>query len=120
MNLTFGEVQSFVSSLARAREFYAGVLGLHLTAESDDYLVFDIAGVEFIVMAGAAPGRTETTYGKQCATVLCLRSRDIFSDYAELQKRGVQFLTDVVEAAPGMYYAPFQDPDGNLLELIQK
>jgi catechol 2,3-dioxygenase-like lactoylglutathione lyase family enzyme len=49
MNLSFGEVQRFVSRLDLARAFYADLLGLRLVDESPEWLVFDIAGVEFII-----------------------------------------------------------------------
>lgn len=120
MQLSFGEVQRFVSRLDLARAFYADTLGLRLVEESPDWLVFDIAGVEYIIMGGAAPGTMQTTYGRTCATVLCLKSTDIFADYAHLKARGVPFFTEVNEVAPGKYFVAFQDPEGNLLELIQK
>ena len=120
MNLSFGEVQRFVSRLDHARAFYADLLGLRLVDESPEWLVFDVSGVEFIIMGGAAPGSQREQYGRACATVLCLKSSDIFADYAQLTAQGVVFFSEVNEAAPGKYYVAFQDPEGNLLELIQK
>lgn len=120
MNLSFGEVQRFVSRLDLARAFYADLLGLPLVDESPEWLVFDVSGVEFIIMGGAAPGSQREHYGRACATVLCLKSSDIFADYAHLKAQGVSFFSEVNEVAPGKYYVAFQDPEGSLLELIQK
>jgi uncharacterized glyoxalase superfamily protein PhnB len=81
--------------------------------ESPDWLVFDIVGVEFIIMGGAAPSTPKEQYGNACATVLCLRSSDIFADYARLLAQGVPFFSEVNTVAPGKYYVAFQDPEGN-------
>jgi catechol 2,3-dioxygenase-like lactoylglutathione lyase family enzyme len=120
MNLSFGEVQRFVSNLDTARDFYAGILGLKMVEASAEWLVFDVSGVEFIIMGGAAPGQRKETYGSECATVLCLKTENIFQDYEQLKAKGVQFFSGINEVAPGKYYVAFQDAEGNLLELIQK
>jgi glyoxylase I family protein len=120
MKLSFGEVQRFVSKLDKAKDFYANILGLKLVETSEDWLVFDVSGVEFIIMGGAAPGQRKETYGSECSTVLCLKSDHIFQDYERLKEKGVQFFSGINEVTPGKYYVAFQDPEGNLLELIQK
>ena len=119
MNLSFGEVQSFVSDLGRARDFYERVLGLRLVKEAPKWLIFDISGTTLVVMAGARPRKYDGTYGSESGTVTCLMTDDIDRDYAELKAQGVSFFSEVNEVAEGRYVG-FQDPDGNLLELIQK
>ncbi|HXV41891.1 MAG TPA: VOC family protein [Anaerolineae bacterium] len=52
--------------------------------------------------------------------MLCLKTENIFQDYEQLKAKGVQFFSGINEVAPGKYYVAFQDPEGNLLELIQK
>ena len=44
---------------------------------------------------------------------------DIDRDCAALKSQGVRFFSDVNEVPEGRYVG-FQDPDGNLLELIQQ
>lgn len=119
MRPTLGEIQTFVSNLHTAREFYADTLGLELVGESDRYLVFDVGEVKFIVMPGARRGTPRTTYGGECATVLCLSTDDIERDYEALRRKGVRFFSKIRDVPQGRFVA-FQDPDGNLLELIQK
>jgi catechol 2,3-dioxygenase-like lactoylglutathione lyase family enzyme len=118
MNLSFGEVQSFVSDLDAAREFYVDVLGLKLVKQTDKWLILDVSGKQLVLMAGARPIERPETYGAECATVLCLLSQDIHRDYAALKAKGVRFFSEVKKVPEGEYVA-FQDPDGNLLELIQ-
>ena len=118
MNLSFGEVQTFVSDLDAASKFYVDMLGLKLVKQTDRWLILDISGNQFVLMGGARPVRREESYGAECATVLCLLTDDINRDYEALQAKGVRFFSEVNEVAEGKYVA-FQDPDGNLLELIQ-
>ena len=119
MKLTFGEVQTFVSDLAAARDFYERVLGLPLTEETEKWLIFDVSGTTLILMAGAEPRPYSGAYGSKSGTVVCLLSEDIDRDYAALGDQGVRFFSPVSEVPEGKYVG-FQDPDGNLLELIQK
>ena len=119
MKLSFGEVQSFVSDLDAARKFYEGSLGLSLVEESAEWLIFDISGNEFIVFGGAKQGRLRGAYGTECGTVLCLSTDDIHRDFDALKASGVAFFSEVKEVPEG-WYVGFQDPDGNLLELVQR
>ncbi|MDH3283660.1 MAG: VOC family protein [Acidobacteriota bacterium] len=119
MRLQFGEVQTFVSDLARAKEFYRDLLGLQLCAESPGWLVFDISGVAFVVLPGGSPAARDRPYGSDCATVLCLRTSSVDRERARLERHGVRFLT-LTKTVPLGRFAAFQDPDGNLLELIEK
>jgi len=119
MSLAFGEVQTFVSDLDTARQFYADILGMTLIKQSDRWLILNISGNQFVLMAGAQPVARQESYGTECATVLCLLSDDIDKDYEALKAKGVRFFSEVNEVPEGRYVA-FQDPDGNLLELIQK
>ena len=119
MRLTFGEVQTFVCDLAVSKDFYTRVLGLELKEETDKWLILDVSGTTLILMSGAERRSYEGSYGSKSGTVVCLLSEDIDRDYAALQEQGVRFFSSVNEVAEGRYVG-FQDPDGNLLELIQK
>lgn len=119
MDLSFGEVQSFVSDLGRARDFYERVLGFKLLTETDKWLTFDISGTTLVLMAGARPREYGDTYGAESGTVTCFLTDDIDRDYAKLKAQGVSFFSEVNELPEGRCVG-FQDPDGNLLELIQQ
>jgi catechol 2,3-dioxygenase-like lactoylglutathione lyase family enzyme len=119
MNLSFGEVQTFVSDLEVARKFYVDTLGLKLVKATEKWLILDVSGKQFILMAGGRPVERLEAYGAECATVLCLLTDDIHRDYAALKAGGVRFFSEVNKVDEGEYVA-FQDPDGNLLELIQQ
>jgi catechol 2,3-dioxygenase-like lactoylglutathione lyase family enzyme len=118
MELEFSEVQTFVSDLQQARYFYHDVPGLPLRLESPGFLVFDLTGADFTVIPGAARKPRNKPYGVERATVLCLKTSDIDAAYSEMSGRGVEFLSEIQGTADGRF-APFEDPDGNLLELVQ-
>ena len=119
MSLSFGEVQTFVSDLEVARKFYVETLGLRLVKETDRWLILDVSGKQLVLMAGGRPVEGREAYGAECATVLCLMTDDIHRDFDALKVEGVRFFSEVNKVPEGEYVA-FQDPDGNLLELIQQ
>ena len=119
IKFSLAEVQCFVSDLDEAKRFYGEILGFELKSESDRWLVFDIQGMDFVVISGGEPVDRNRPYGSECATVLCLFSENIERDTSILKSRGVRFLSEIQTVQEGKF-VPFEDPDGNLLELIQK
>ncbi len=119
MDLVFAEVQTFVSDLGASKRFYAELLGLDLVEETDRWLIFDVSGTTLIIMSGAQPRTNDGEYGSASGTSLCLLSDDIDRDRADLGAKGVRFFSEVNKVPEGRFVG-FQDPDGNLLELIQK
>ena len=116
--LRLAELQIFVSNLRRSRDFYHGLLGLPVLQESPSWLVLDLDGLELVLMSGAEPAPHQADYGRERGTVICLATADINAEYLRLVEARVRFLTPV-EQVPQGRYAAFEDPDGNLLELIQ-
>ena len=62
-----------------------------------------------------APGQAEPTQGRTPATYT-FETGDIRKEVETLESRGVTFDNGVLEY-PFAYVAPFQDPDGNRLQL---
>lgn len=109
------------SKPAKAKAFYADVLGLPLVDENDFALVFDANGTMFRV----------TTVEKVSVaqyTVLGWQVDDIASAVNALGKAGVTFEhyegmgqdnLGVWSAPSGARVAWFKDPDGNLLSITE-
>ncbi len=105
----------------KAKEFYRGILGLHLVHEDQFALVFDVRGIMMrIQLVEHFASRPFTATGWEV--------RDIRDKIRELTKRGVRFLRyeglnqddDAVWTSPaGAKIAWFNDPDGNILSLTQ-
>ncbi len=115
--LRLAEIQSFVSNLEQARVFYEQTLGLSLKSSGDSWLIFDLSGLDFVLMSGARAVRPPE-YGTRAMTVLCLETSDIQQTVKQLQQKGVYFLTGIKHVPQG-WFAAFKDPDGNVIELVQ-
>jgi catechol 2,3-dioxygenase-like lactoylglutathione lyase family enzyme len=105
----------------RAREFYAGTLGLRLVSEDEFAIVFE---------AGGAPLRVQkvTQLLTHAFTALGWQVRDLSGVVSGLLARGVVFerYPFLEQDEAGIWRAPggasvawFKDPDGNLLSLTQ-
>jgi catechol 2,3-dioxygenase-like lactoylglutathione lyase family enzyme len=110
------------TDLARAREFYAGVLDLPVVSEDSFALVIRLATLSVRITA------VGDSYHVQPFTILGWQVEDIHAEIRELTAKGVRFLDidgidqdeDGVWAAPGgTLVAWFKDPDGNTLSLDQ-
>ena len=106
---------------AKAKPFYADVLGLELIAEEDFGVVFDLGG-------GATLRLTDIKdHEPGPHTVLGWEVPDIRAAMADLRAKGVKFEIyegfgqdeDGVWSFQGTHLAWFNDPEGNNLSLAQ-
>ena len=110
-----------VASMERAISFYQDVLGLRLVEEGDHWSAFDLGGVRFGLQwtggkdVEAVPVGAN---GPEAGTVLTMRVRDLFTAVDHLTDLGVRFLGEIESHGWGSVIA-FQDPDGNVLKLMQ-
>lgn len=103
-----------VTDMARAREFYEGVLGLKATMTTGEpggmqWTEYDIANGTLSIGAGAT-GWRPTTEG--CS--VGLEVDDFDGAIAELKSHGVRFHMEPFET-PVCRMAFIQDPDGNAI-----
>ena len=108
---------------AKAREFYEGVLGLHLVSDERPFaLVFDAYGT--MLRVTTVPEHHSAPF-----TVLGWRVQNIVTTVEQLTAAGVVFqrypgMNDadphaIWNAPSGARVAWFKDPDGNVLSLTQ-
>ena len=108
---------------ARARPFYADVLGLRLLGEDDHAVTFDL-GNRTPMRLSDVPGFTPSPH-----TVLGWHVADIAASVRELAGKGAVFkiYEGFGQDADGVWHSPdggakvawFTDPDGNVLSLTQ-
>jgi catechol 2,3-dioxygenase-like lactoylglutathione lyase family enzyme len=123
MTLEAAQLVAFAGAtdLARARDFYGGVLGLPLESEDDFACVFRSGGTRLRVtrVDEAVPAPY---------TMLGWAVPDIEAAIGELSARGVEFLRyermaqddlGTWSAPSGARVAWFKDPDGNTLSIQQ-
>jgi len=112
-----------VSDQDRALDFYTNVLGMEKRVENPTpdghrFLTVGVKDDEFqLVLWPGTPGQPEPAMGQPPPTVT-IESDDCRRTFEELQSRGVEFLSDVLEF-PWGYVAQFNDPDGNRLQIRQ-
>jgi catechol 2,3-dioxygenase-like lactoylglutathione lyase family enzyme len=109
------------ADLGRAREFYAGALGLRLVEETPFACVFDANGTTLrVTLAESVTPAGYTVLGWSVADVAAairaLRERGVvFVRYARLEQDDL----GVWRSPGGARIAWFEDPDGNTLSLSQ-
>ncbi len=113
----------YVSDQDSALDYYTNVLGLELrtdnpTPDGPRFLTVGVKGQDFqLVLFPGTPGRGEPVQGRIPA-VCTIEVDDCRRTVEELESRGVKFELGVLEFPWGSV-APFEDPDGNRLQLRQ-
>jgi predicted enzyme related to lactoylglutathione lyase len=110
-----------VSDQDKALDFYTNVVGLEKrfenpTPDGPRFLAVGVAGNDFqLILWPGTPGQAELVMGRPPASIT-IETDDIHDTFAELQSRGVEFVSDVLEF-PWGFVAQFEDPDGNRLQI---
>jgi catechol 2,3-dioxygenase-like lactoylglutathione lyase family enzyme len=111
-----GNATIFVSNMDRSVDFYTKILGLTLAERFGNHW----ASIESGKLAiGLHPASSQNPAGQRGSTVIGLELIGNIEDaVAKLRKQGVQFHGAISEdnAGKSVY---FEDPDGNLLYMIQ-
>ena len=122
-SVDFGMV---VSDIAKSLAFYQGLLGLEKTEELPTpfgtlhRLHFGKSDIKLIDPKEVPPAGTiglEKQLGIRYMTFVI---HDISTICAELRDKGVEFAIPETEFRPGVRIAMVKDPDGNIVELVQR
>lgn len=107
----------WTENLEAMARFYRDVLGLQEHSRHRDFIAFEVRpGMRLNI------GRHSQVRGKArdpYRIMVNLGVRDIHAVYEELSRRGVSFLRLPEREHWGGWVATFQDPDGNILQLLQ-
>lgn len=109
------QVALTVNDVARAKEFYGGVLGMSFLFDAGNMAFFQCGTVRVLIGAGEV---------KAGGTVLYFRVADLAGTHAALRARGVEFAQEphLVARMPDheLWLAFIKDPAGNLLGLMEE
>ena len=113
-----------VRDVARARDFYATVLGGEVVSEANPAMVKVANG--WIIMnpgGGPTPDKPDVTLtppepGDPVSAFLNVRVADIAAFYADAVAKGATFLTEPLDKE-GEIRCYMRDPDGHLIEIGQ-
>ena len=108
-------VSLLTQDIERAKEFYAGTLGLEVETEGDSDMEFRLGQVTLDVFDPASQGQPfAPTLGG-----VALRVADVAAARAALEAKGVEFVGETVDSSV-CHMATFVDPDGNPLVLHKR
>jgi catechol 2,3-dioxygenase-like lactoylglutathione lyase family enzyme len=108
-------VSVLTEDIPRAKEFYAGTLGLPIETEGENDLEFTLGQVTLDVFEPASVGQE---FAPSPAGI-AIRVPDVAAARAELEAKGVQFDGEIIDTGV-CHFAFFQDPDGNKLMLHRR
>ena len=109
-----------VSDMKAAIAFYVDMLGMLLVDEDEYWSSLEIGGVRIGLHGNQGepvPAIPHDAHGAHCGATLTLRSDNIDADERRLRARGVTILGRSDEVWGSIVV--FQDPDGNVLKLMQ-
>jgi predicted enzyme related to lactoylglutathione lyase len=111
-------IRVFVFDLGAARKFYEVTLGLAGRTDGEDYSTFTLGDVRLIIEPVEPTSEYALLVGR--FTGFSFEVADVNAAYEDLKGRGVAFL-DPPETQPwGGILAHFEDPDENVLTIVQE
>ena len=120
MRFTIGHPCFLVKDLSMAMDFYGSKLGLRHMFDQEfpngmKAVYFRFAPGQFLELIGNVPHEDKAN----CSfSHLCLHVEDTHSVQRELKEKGVK-VTDVEPGASPCFKCYAEDPDGNMLEIMQ-
>lgn len=115
------DVYVLVADMERAIRFYRDLLGLAVTYNDGHWAALDVGGVRFGLHGTGGmpvPAIPRDAGGAKAGATLTLRSTKLDEDVDRLRSVGVRFLGEINRADWGAVIS-FEDPDGNILKLMQ-
>jgi lactoylglutathione lyase len=113
-----------VADLARARDFYADVMGLELVNSEDGVDAFFKVGPDGLLLLDHAtaddllsPADVDHGPSRGGRFVMATAVDDVDAAYEELRSRGAEFIRAPQDRHWGLRCAHFRDPDGNVWEI---
>jgi catechol 2,3-dioxygenase-like lactoylglutathione lyase family enzyme len=108
-------VSFLTQDIPRAKEFYAGTLGLEIESEGESDMEFRCGQVTLDIFDPSSIGQTFAP----SPAGMAIRVPDVDAARAELEAKGVVFDGETIETSV-CKQAWFKDPDGNALMLHRR
>jgi catechol 2,3-dioxygenase-like lactoylglutathione lyase family enzyme len=108
-------VSFLTQDIARAKAFYADMLGLEVETEGESDMEFRAGQVTLDIFDPSSIGQSFAP----SPAGLALRVPDVAAARSELESKGVEFQGDTVDTGV-CHMAFFHDPDGNSLMLHRR
>ncbi|MFO1475772.1 MAG: VOC family protein [Verrucomicrobiota bacterium] len=124
MDLSYEHLGLSAQSPVTLKDWYAAVLGARVVFENGQVppmFLMELPGGVLLEIYAADTSRPETANNKLAGwRHVALRVASIESARTELERRGVRFTEEIRPAGGGGRVLFFQDPEGNLLHLVER
>jgi predicted enzyme related to lactoylglutathione lyase len=110
-----------VSDLKKAKEFFTNIVGLKVLNVSEEFGWAELGGESggaVIGLAEESPMMEGITAGNNAVITLTVEDADKATE--ALKKKGVELVGDMMEVPGHVKLQMFKDPDGNLLQIVEK
>lgn len=122
MITTIQDVYYNVADMERAIRFYRDILGLTVLSTNPHWTALAVGdarlGLHWTENGAPVPPIPRDSHGAHAGATVTFKTDDIDKTYADLVNAGVKFLSPVTRNPWGAL-AVFEDPDGNVLKLMQ-
>ena len=113
----FSGVIIWTDNIERLKLFYIDKLGLEPHSVHEDFVAFSFGEVRLSIgVHSSVNGRNQDP----CRLMINLDTNDAWKAYKEIKKKGVGFLALPEVQHWGGTVATFEDPDGNILQLMEQ
>lgn len=108
-----------VSNLEESKKFFVNILGLKTSSENAEYGWLELTGTQGGNILGLGQ---ESEEGFQAGgnAIVSFVVDDLEKAQLELESKGVEFLTDIMEIPGEVKLTVFTDPDENQFFLVQE
>lgn len=108
-----------VADINQAVRFYTEIVGLKLLEFNKEYGWAELSGHQGGALLGIAQANDKESVLPGQNAVMTMSVKDIEAAKAELSKKGVTFVGDILEIPCMLKLQLFIDSDGNKLQLVQ-
>lgn len=110
-----------VADLAKSKKFFTETLGLEISSSAEEWGWLELKGKENGMLLGVAQENKEHSEDKPGANAVVTMTVDnLEKSMAELKKKGVAFVGEVMEVAGHVKMVTFKDNDGNTFQLVEE
>lgn len=109
-----------VNDLDKAIHFFTEVVGLKVLQRSDEWGWAELGGPDGGSELGIALASMEMHVKPGQNAIMTFDVADILKSKSEMSKKGAKLLGDIIEVPGHVKLQFFQDPDGNLFQLVQQ
>ena len=108
-----------VSDLAKAKQYFTDVVGLQLLANDENYGWAELGQPNGGFRLGLAQKSPYNPMPPGSNAVMTFTVPNLEKSKAEMAKKGMKFIGEVMEVPDEVKLQTFEDPDGNQFQLVE-